>query len=241
MITIRPAAQRGHADHGWLDSRHTFSFARLPRPAAHGLPAAARHQRGPRAARPGLRHARPPRHGDHLLRARRRARAQGQHRHRLGDPAGRRAAHVAPAPACATASSTPRRPSPCTSSPDLARAPTARLAARLRGEALRRHAKRGRLRFVASHDGREGSVVVHQDVRISTRRSSVRATRSLTPPTARRKGWVQLARGAVDRQRRAACGRRRRGRDRATTTTSRSARRPRPSSCCSTWRNARGT
>ena len=79
----------------------------LSRPRLHGLGQPAGDQRGPHRAGHGVWHARPPRHGNHQLRALRRVGPPRQHGQCQRDSAGRRAAHEC-GPRCATQRVQPR-------------------------------------------------------------------------------------------------------------------------------------
>ena len=57
--------------------------------------------------------------------------------------------------------------------------------------------RRGRLRLIASPDGREGSVTIHQDVSLSAAMLDGEEKASVAIPPGR-SAWVQVARGSVE-------------------------------------------
>ena len=196
MIAVRHAAERGTANLGWLDSRHTFSFGHYFDPDHMGF--GALRVINEDRVRPGAGFGT---HGhedmeiiSYVL--------EGALEHKDSIGTG---SVIRPGDVQVMSAGTGIRHSEFNASknepvhflqiwvlPDRKGLPP-----RYDQKSFPRAEKRDRLRLVGSPDGRDGSVVIHQDAEIydGLLSSGHTVTHPLKPG---RKGWVQVVRGAVE-------------------------------------------
>jgi redox-sensitive bicupin YhaK (pirin superfamily) len=195
MITHRPADARGHADHGWLDSRHTFSFADYHDPRHMGFRALRVINDDRVAAGQGF--------GAHSHRDMEIVSyvLEGalEHRDSMGNGAVMRPGDVQRMSAGTGVTHSEFNASKA----DPVHFLQIWIVPAARGAAPgyeQKHFdvadKRGRLRLVASPDGRDGSVTVRQDVALyaGVFAAGERAEHALAPG---RHAWVHVAAGSV--------------------------------------------
>jgi redox-sensitive bicupin YhaK (pirin superfamily) len=195
MITVLPASERFHTEIGWLDSRHTFSFAE---------------------------HYHPDRLGFRSLRVINDDRVQpargfGSHSHRdmeiityvlsgelahkdsIGNGSIIRPGEVQRMSAgtgVVHSEMNPSRSEPVHFLQIWIEPDRAGHRPAYEQKAFREDERRGKLRLVASSDGRDGSVTIHQDalVHAALVERGERVSYALRP---RRHAWLQVARGSV--------------------------------------------
>src|SRR5216684_63791 len=163
MITVRPAAERGTADLGWLDSRHTFSFGDYYDPKQMGF--------GPLRVinedrvRPGAGFGTHAHQNVQIMSAGTGIR-HSEFNHSVTEPVHFLQIWVVP--------------------------DREGISPRYEQKTFPDADKRGRLRLVGSSDGRDGSVVIHQDVKLfaAILNTAEQVTQALP---AHRKGWLQIA------------------------------------------------
>ena len=195
MISVRHAAERGTANFGWLDSRHTFSFGDYHDPEQMGF-GALRVINEDRVS-PGQGFGT---HGhrdmeiiSYVL--------EGALEHKDSIGTG---SVIRPGDVQIMSAGTGIRHSEFNHSktepvhflqiwvvPD-----RQGIAPRYEQKTFPDADKRGRLRLVGSSDGRDGSVVIHQDVKLfaAILNNAEEVTQALSTD---RKGWLQVVRGAV--------------------------------------------
>ena len=195
MITVRRAGDRGHADHGWLDTWHTFSFADYHDPRHMGF----RQLRVINDDRVRGGHGFPP-HGHrdmeivtYVLDG------ELQHQDDMGNGSVIRPGDVQRMSAGTGVVHSEFNPSKT----DLVHLlqiwiqPGARgLAPEYEQKAFEDRDLRDTLRVIAAPDGRDGAVTIHQDVTLSASRLTPGATvRHAVAPG--RFAWLHVARGAA--------------------------------------------
>jgi redox-sensitive bicupin YhaK (pirin superfamily) len=196
MIAIRRAAERGHADHGWLDTWHTVSFADYHDPRFMGFRVLRVINEDVVAPRTGFpTHA----HRDmeiitYVL--------EGalQHRDSLGT-----GSVIRPGEVQRMSAGTGVRHSEANASEhepvhlyQIWIEPARRsIAPGYEQRAFPEAERRGRLRLVASPDGAEGSITIEQDARLyaTLLGPGEKVGHALAPG---RHAWVQVARGAIE-------------------------------------------
>jgi quercetin 2,3-dioxygenase len=195
MITIRPAAERGHFDHGWLDTRHTFSFADYhdPRHMGFGALRVINEDRVQPAQGFGTHPHLDMEILSYVL--------EGElaHRDSMGN-----GSVIRPGELQRMTAGTGVRHSEQNASRErpvhflqIWILPDRRgLAPGYEQRPFPEAERRGRLRLIASPDGAEGSLTIHQDVRVhATLLAEGEPVRLELAPG--RRAWVQVARGAV--------------------------------------------
>ena len=195
MLAVRRASARGHFDHGWLDTRHTFSFADYHDPAHMGFRAL--RVLNEDRVQPGKgfpTHA----HRDMEIITYVLAGAL-EHRDSLGTGSVIRPGEVQRMTAGTGITHSEYNHSavePVHFLQIWILPERAGLAPGYEQKAFPASDRRGRLYLVASRDGRDGSVTVHQDVsvHVTSLGAGVEVTHALRPG---RHAWLQVARGTV--------------------------------------------
>lgn len=195
MVTIRKSAERGHANHGWLDSYHTFSFANYYDPAYMGF----RHLRVINEDRveAGQGFGTHPHRDMEIITYI----IEGalEHKDSMGNREVIRAGEVQVMSAGTGITHSEYNPSSTEPVhllqiwilPD-----QAGIKPRYDQKMYSEDEKRDRLRLIASPEGREDSVVIHQNVNLyaSLLQQGQKIEYSLSPD---RHGWLQVVKGAI--------------------------------------------